>query len=40
MRVGRREFFAEDECMAIAFYPLAAVAVLLFVVLVRASVGF
>jgi len=26
--------------MAIAFYPLAAVAVLLFVVLVRASVGF
>jgi hypothetical protein len=26
--------------MAIAFYPLAAGAVLLFVVLVRASVGF
>jgi hypothetical protein len=40
MRVGAHEFFAEDECMAIAFYPLAAVAVLLLVVLVRASVDF
>ena len=40
MRVGADEFFDYDECMAIAFYPLAASAVLLFVVLIRASFGF